>query len=186
MYCTEILLDFLSSASQLRNLRVNSQTFSRLRILLAYSHEISKTRHSKTTPTVSLLWNSRRWRHCPCPWTKNVHGCTDKKLIERQTTKMSTEERRHGDTETRRHVHINDTSSGARAMRGFGAMCLLQRSRCVSLAPECAAVRCPCMSALKVPVVRVPSCACGPPCVFVYCTSAHVQQICTYYSTVGT
>jgi len=120
MYCTEILLDFLSSASQLRNLRVNSQTFSRLRILLAYSHEISKTRHSKTTPTVSLLWNSRRWRHCPCPWTKNVHGCTDKKLIERQTTKMSTEERRHGDTETRRHVHINrvESSYGTKAPRG--------------------------------------------------------------------
>ena len=26
------------------------------------------------------------------------------------------------------------------------------------------------MSALIVPVVRVPSCARGPPCVFVYCT----------------
>ena len=43
MYCTGIILDFLSSASQLRNLLVNSKTFSRLRILLAYSREISKT-----------------------------------------------------------------------------------------------------------------------------------------------
>jgi hypothetical protein len=52
----------------------------------------------------------------------------------------------------------------------------------VSLAPQCAASRCPWMSSLIVPVVRVPSCARGPPCVFVvfvYCTSAHVQQICT-------
>jgi len=112
MYCTEILLDFLSSASQLRNHRVNSQAFSRRRILLAYSHEISKTRHSKTTPTVSLLWNSRRWRHCPCPWTKNFHGCTDKKLIERQTTKMSTETRRNG------HINRVESSYGAKAPRG--------------------------------------------------------------------
>ena len=51
---------------------------------------------------------------------KKVHGCTDKKLIERQTTKMSTEERRHGDTETRRHVHINrvESSYGTKAPRG--------------------------------------------------------------------
>ena len=54
-----------------------------------------------------------------------VHGqkmSTDarKKLIERQTTKMSTEERRHGDTETRRHVHINrvESSYGTKAPRG--------------------------------------------------------------------
>ena len=71
------------------------------------------------------------------------------------------------------------TSSGARAMRGFGAMCLLRKSRCVFLAPQCTALRCPWVSALLVPVVRVPSSARGPPCVF-YCT-------CTsnlYYSTV--
>jgi hypothetical protein len=51
----------------------------------------------------------------------------------------------------------------------------------VFVAPQCAASRCPWMSALLVPVVRVPSCARGPPCVIVYCT-------CTtnlYYSTVG-
>jgi len=71
---------------------------------------------------------------------------------------------------------LNGTSSGARAMRGFGAMCLLRKSRRVFLAPQCAALRCPWMSALLVPVVRVPSCACGPPCVFF---TAHVQQICT-------
>ena len=50
------------------------------------------------------------------------------------------------------------TSSGARAMRGFGAMCWR-----VFLAPQCAALRCPRMSALVLPVVRVPSCARGPP-----------------------
>ena len=52
----------------------------------------------------------------------------------------------------------------------------------VFLAPQCAALRCPWVSALLVPVVRVPSCARGLPCVFVYCT-------CTtnlYCSTVGT
>ena len=74
---------------------------------------------------------------------------------------------------------INDTSSGACAMRGFGAMCLLRRSRCMFLAPQCAALRCPWVNAFVLPVVRVPSCARGPPCVFVYCTSAHVQQNCT-------
>jgi len=64
-------------------------------------------------------------------------------------------------------------------MRGFGAMCLLRRSRCMFLAPQCAALRCPWVNAFVLPVVRVPSCARGPPCVFVYCTSAHVQQNCT-------
>ena len=61
-------------------------------------------------------------------------------------------------------------------MRGFGALCLLRRSRRVSLAPQCAALRCPWMSARLVPVVRVPSCARGPPCVFFL---LHVKQICT-------
>jgi hypothetical protein len=51
-------------------------------------------------------------------------------------------------------------------MRGFGAMCLLRRSRCMFLAPQSAALRCPWIRALLVPVVRVPSCARGPPCVF--------------------
>ena len=61
------------------------------------------------------------------------------------------------------------TSSGARAMHGFGAVSLLRRSRCVFLAPQCLALRCPWMSALIVPVVRAPSCARGPHFVFVYC-----------------
>jgi hypothetical protein len=64
-------------------------------------------------------------------------------------------------------------------MRGFRAMCLLRRRRCVFLATQCVALRCQWVSALVVPVARVPSYARGPPCVFVYCTSAHVQQICT-------
>ena len=66
--------------------------------------------------------------------------------------------------------NLRITNSGARAMRGFGAMRLLQRSTCVFLAPQCAALRCPWMSALIAPVVRAPSCARGSPCVFVYCT----------------
>ena len=74
---------------------------------------------------------------------------------------------------------IKLTSSGARAMHGFGAMCLLPSSRCVILAPQCAALRCPWMSALLVPVVRVPSCARGPPCVFVYCTCTTNLYYCT-------
>ena len=41
------------------------------------------------------------------------------------------------------------------------------------------------MGALFVPVVRVPSCARGPPCVFVYwaCTT---ERYCTVVLTVGT
>jgi len=73
------------------------------------------------------------------------------------------------------------TSSGARAMRGFGAMCLLWRSRCVFLAPQCAAFGwvpflCLWCVSLFVPVVRL-----------VFLFTAHVQQICTtvqYCSTV--
>ena len=57
--------------------------------------------------------------------------------------------------------HQSHTSSGARAVRGFGAMCLLRRSKCVFLAPQCTALRCPWMSAIVLPVVRVPSCARG-------------------------
>jgi len=73
-----------------------------------------------------------------------------------------------------------NTSSGARAMHGFIAMCLLRRSRCVFLAPRCAALRCPWMSALLVLVVRVLSCARGPPCVFVfYCTCTTNLYYCT-------
>ena len=68
------------------------------------------------------------------------------------------------------------TSSGARAMRGFGAMCLLRRSRCVFLAPQCAALRCPWVSAHVLLVVHVLSCARGPLGVLF---TAHVQQICT-------
>ena len=65
---------------------------------------------------------------------------------------------------------ITFTSSGARAMRGFGAMSLLRlrRSRCVFLAPPCTALRCPWVSALLVPVVFL-----------VFLFTAHVQQICT-------
>jgi len=83
------------------------------------------------------------------------------------------------------HDTYTMTSSGARAMHGFGAMCLLRRSRCMFLAPQSAALRCPWVRALLVPVVRVPSCARGPPYVFFF--TAHVQQICTtvrYCSTV--
>jgi len=54
------------------------------------------------------------------------------------------------------------------------------------LAPQCTALRCPWVSALVVPVARVPSCARGPPGVFVHCTSAHVQQICATVLYVGT
>ena len=43
-------------------------------------------------------------------------------------------------------LYLQYTSSGARAMRGFGAVCLLRRSRCVFLAPQCAALRCPWIS----------------------------------------
>ena len=71
------------------------------------------------------------------------------------------------------------TSSGARAMCGFGAMCLLRRSRCMFLAPQSAAFRCPWIRALLVPVVRVPSCARGPPCVFFYCTCTTNMYNCT-------
>ena len=49
------------------------------------------------------------------------------------------------------------------------------------LAPQCAALRCPWMGALLVPVVRVPSCARGLPCVFVYCTCT---KICTTVKTI--
>ena len=72
--------------------------------------------------------------------------------------------------------HHTITSSGARAMRGFGAMCLLRRSRCVFLAPQYTAFRFPWVSALVLPVVRVSSCAHGPPGVLF---TAHVQQNCT-------
>ena len=48
-------------------------------------------------------------------------------------------------------------------MRGFGAMCLLRKSWRVFVAPQCAALRCPWVSALVLPVVRVPSCARSPP-----------------------
>ena len=53
-------------------------------------------------------------------------------------------------------------------MHGFRAMCLLRSCRCVFLAPQYAASRCPWMSALVLPVVCVPSCSRGPPCVYVY------------------
>jgi hypothetical protein len=58
------------------------------------------------------------------------------------------------------------------------------RCRCVVrfllfLAPQCAALRCPWISALEVPVLCVPSCARGPPCVFVYCKSCTTELYCT-------
>jgi len=46
-------------------------------------------------------------------------------------------------------------------------------------APQCAALRCPWLSALLMPVVRVPSCARGPVVRLVFLFTAHVQQICT-------
>ena len=60
-------------------------------------------------------------------------------------------------------------------MRGFEAMCLLRKSRRVFLAPQCAALRCPWMSALLVPVcvsLLVPVVR----LVFLFIT--RVQQIC--------
>ena len=60
-------------------------------------------------------------------------------------------------------------------MRGSGAMCLLRKSWRVFLAHRCTALRCPWVSALVLPVVRVPSCARGPPGVLF---NAHVQQNC--------
>ena len=67
-------------------------------------------------------------------------------------------------------------------MRGFGAMCLLRRSRCVFLAPQCTALRCPWVSALVLPVVRVSSCARGPPGVLftahLYMYNKSVLQYC--------
>jgi hypothetical protein len=68
--------------------------------------------------------------------------------------------------ETMRSGHI----CSSRAMSSFGAGRLLRSSRSVFLAPQCAALRCPWMSALVLPVVLVPTCARGPPRVFVYCT----------------
>jgi len=76
------------------------------------------------------------------------------------------------------------TSSGARAMRGFGAMYLLRRRRCVFLAPQCAALRCPWVSALVLLVVHVPSCARGPPGVLftahLHMYNKSVLQYCRY------
>jgi len=72
-----------------------------------------------------------------------------------------------------------DTSSGARAMRGFGAMCLLRRSRCMFLAPQCAALRCPWMSSPCSARGACPFLCPWSAWCFVYCTSAHVQQNCT-------
>jgi len=53
--------------------------------------------------------------------------------------------------------------------------------RCVFLAPECTALRCPWVSALVLPVVRVPSCARGPPDILF---TVRVQQNCSMYCTV--
>jgi len=72
------------------------------------------------------------------------------------------------------HDTYTMTSSGARAMHGFGAMCLLRRSRCMFLAPQSAALRCPWVRALLVPVVRVPSCARGPPYVLLHMYNKYV------------
>jgi len=65
--------------------------------------------------------------------------------------------------ESVKYAYLISTSSGAHAMHGFGAMCLLQSCRYSFLAPQCAALRCPWMSALVLPVVGVPSCARGRP-----------------------
>jgi len=69
-------------------------------------------------------------------------------------------------------------------MRGFGVMCLLRRRRCVFLAPQCTALRCPWVSALVMPVVRVPSCARGPPGVLftahLHMYNKSVLQYCRY------
>jgi len=69
-------------------------------------------------------------------------------------------------------------------MRGFGAVCLLRMRRCVFLAPQCTALRCPWASALVLPVVRVPSCARGPPGVLftahLHMYNKSVLQYCRY------
>jgi hypothetical protein len=64
-------------------------------------------------------------------------------------------------------------------MRGFGAMCLLRRSRCMFLAPQCAALRCPWMSSPCSARGACPFLCPWSAWCFVYCTSAHVQQNCT-------
>jgi len=64
-------------------------------------------------------------------------------------------------------------------MRGFGAMCLLRRCRCMFLAPQCAALRCPWMSSPCSARGACPFLCPWSAWCFVYCTSAHVQQNCT-------
>ena len=77
-------------------------------------------------------------------------------------------------------------------MRGFEAMCLLRKSRRVFLAPQCAALRCPWMSALLVPAVRVPSSLLVPVvrlvCVFflLHMYNKSVLQYCRYIKTTTT
>ena len=78
------------------------------------------------------------------------------------------------------------TSSGARAMRGFRAMCLLRRSRCVFLAPQCTALRCPWVSAHVLLVVHVPSCARGPLGVLFIAHLHMYNKSVLLYRTVGT
>jgi len=54
----------------------------------------------------------------------------------------------------------------------------------VFLAPQCTALRCPWVSALVLPVVRVPSCARGRPGVL-FTAHLHMYNK-SNYSTVGT
>jgi len=58
------------------------------------------------------------------------------------------------------------------------------------LLPQCTALRCPWVSALVSPVVRVPSCARGPPGVLftahLHMYNRTVLQICTVLYCIGT
>ena len=126
---------------------------------------------------------------CPflCPWSAwcFVYYCTSAH-VQQKCTVVQYEKKGRTPTNERTNERTNEprtkfhlTSSGARALRGWGAMCLLRRRRCMFFAPQCAALRCPWLSALLMPVVRVPSCARGPPCVFVYCTCTTNLYYCT-------
>ena len=77
-------------------------------------------------------------------------------------------------------------SSGARAMHGFGAICLLRRSRCVFLVLSTS------VRSLEMPVDECPSCARGE-CPFLclwsalfFCLLHMYSKSVLQYSTVGT
>ena len=77
-------------------------------------------------------------------------------------------------------------SSGARAMHGFGAICLLRRSRCVFLVLSTS------VRSLEMPVDECPSCARGacpflnPWSILCFCLLRIHNKPVLLYSTVGT